>query len=68
MYGKLSEREKILKGFRRNMETRENNTHEIDKNQSANFCTDFSNGNTQIDRQMGCRIANVASYTANKII
>ena len=48
--GKLLEQENFLKGFRRNMETRENNIHEIDKNQSANFCTDFSNGNTYIDK------------------
>ena len=44
--GKLLEQEQILNGFRNNMKIRENNTHVIDINQSANFCTDFSNGNT----------------------
>ena len=44
--GKLSEQEQILKEFRNNMKIRENNTHVIDNNQSANLCTDISNGNT----------------------
>ena len=44
--GKLKEQEEILNKFRNNMKIRQTKLHEI-AGQSANFCTDISNG---IDR------------------